>query len=445
MRKAKSVDLDLKISPLELFTAISRDHENAFLLESCEGPERLARFSFIGFSPKKAIVLKGKSLKINGDETEFDDPLEILKKEIRKSPSEAEGFIGGAVGYFSFDYISRIERVKPAEADDLGFPDFEFGIFDDAVIYDHRKGKAVYSYSGESRLNSIMGLFEQRVQDTAPLKIRSLKCNLSKVEFCRNVETAKKSIISGDVFQVVLSRRHDIIFSGDLIGFYSKLKKINPSPYMYYLKFGERSIVGASPENLIRVEGRGITSYATLAGTRPRGETPEEDRKLEADLLSDEKERAEHLMLVDLTRNDIGKVADIGTVMVPELMNVHKYSHVQHIASLVTARLAKGKDSFDAFKAIFPAGTVSGAPKIRAVEIIRAVERRSRGPYAGAVGYFSSNGNADFAIAIRTLFAKGNRAYIQAGAGIVYDSVPEREFDESERKVRALLDAMGGE
>jgi len=211
---------------------------------------------------------------------------------------------------------------------------------------------------------------------------------------------------------------------------------------MYFLSFGDRKIIGSSPENLVRVEGRKIDSYATLAGTRPRGKNPAEDEALEKELLADEKERAEHLMLVDLTRNDVGKVSKFGTVNVPELMEVHKYSHVQHICSHVEGELAEGKDCFDAFNSVFPAGTVSGAPKLRAMEIIEELEKSRRGPYSGAVGYFSFNRNCDFAIAIRTLFARRQKAYVQAGAGIVYDSVPEREYQETENKMRALLKAL---
>ena len=271
------------------------------------------------------------------------------------------------------------------------------------------------------------------------------KCNVSKERFCKMVEEAKEHIRAGDIFQTVLSKRYEIRYAGSMMPFYRKLKATNPSLYMFYIKFGEREVIGSSPENLIRVEGRELTSYATLAGTRPRVKTETEDTRLETELLNDEKERAEHLMLVDLTRNDIGKISVPGTVKVPEFMSVHKYSDVQHIASVVTGRLADGKDSFDAFSSIFPAGTVSGAPKVRAIEIIDKLEGTKRGPYVGAVGYFSANGNADFAIGIRTLFARKGSAYIQTGAGIVYDSVPEKEFDETEGKARALLQAIGVE
>ncbi|MBS3067069.1 anthranilate synthase component I [Candidatus Micrarchaeota archaeon] len=435
--------MELQISPVDLFSVLSEHCENAFLLESSEGVEKLSRFSFLGFSPGKKIALKNSVLNINGQESEAKKPVVALKNEISKSEIKASGFLGGAVGYFSFDYIRYIEQLNSALKDEVNFPDFEFGLFNDAIIFDHKENRIRYVYQKENRLEQILTFIKDSAFITKPLEIYNIKSNTTKEKFCENVEIAKEHIRAGDIFQTVISKRYEIKFSGSLISFYKKLKATNPSPYMYYLKFGEREVIGSSPENLIRVEDRNITSYATLAGTRPRGKTPEEDKKLEIELLQDEKERAEHIMLVDLTRNDIGKIAEVGTVKVPELMNVHKYSRVQHIASLVTAKLRNDKDVFDAFNAIFPAGTVSGAPKIRAIEIIDRLEKTKRGPYAGAVGYFSTNGNADFAIGIRTLFANKNRAYIQTGAGIVYDSVPEKEFQETENKAKALLHAIG--
>ncbi|MBI5635793.1 anthranilate synthase component I family protein, partial [Candidatus Micrarchaeota archaeon] len=327
--------------------------------------------------------------------------------------------------------------------DEIKFPDFQFGVFDDAIIYDHRKKTVKYAYLRENRLAQIKSHLKDSQEQLAPLKVGAVKTNFGEKKYCELVERAKEYIRAGETFQTVLSRRFEMDYSGDFLPFYTRLKQTNPSPYLYYLKFGDRHVVGSSPENLIRVEGRAISSYATLAGTRVRGKTPLEDAALEKELLSDPKERAEHLMLVDLTRNDVGKIAKIGSVKVPKLMEVHKFSRVQHIASLVTGELAEGKTCFDAFNSIFPAGTVSGAPKIRAIEIIKELEKTSRGPYAGAVGYFSSNGNADFAIGIRTLFADRKKAFVQAGAGIVYDSVAEKEFVETQNKASALFHALG--
>ena len=440
-----SKELEIQISPVDLFSVLSERCSDCFLLESSEGSEKLARFSFLGFGPKKKIILKNGIVKINGNEIETDNPINELKKEVGKNNLESEGFLGGAVGYFSFDYIRYVEKLGKELKDELDFPDFEFGVFDDVIVFDHRKNSIRYIYHGNNRVNEILGFIRESHFDNERIIINSIKCNTTKERYCENVSRIKEMINAGEVFQTVLSKRYEIDYSGNLISFYKKLKATNPSPYLFYLKFGERQVIGSSPENLIRVENRNISSYATLAGTRPRGKTPEEDSVLEQDLLQDQKECAEHIMLVDLTRNDVGKIASAGSVRVPELMNVHKFSHVQHIASLVTGKLREDMDAFDALNAIFPAGTVSGAPKVRAIEIIDELEATKRGPYAGAVGYFSSNGNSDFAIGIRTLFANKNKAYVQAGAGIVYDSVPEKEFLETEKKGKALMAALGVE
>ncbi len=442
MAQYNEIFLDTKLSPDELFIAFHQKCGIAFLLQSAEGEEKLARFSFIGFNPDKHLVLKRGVFEAN-KEKYAKNPFEEIKKNIDANNNQTEGFTGGAVGYFSFEFIDLIEKTRQSCQDETGFPYFEVGIYNDAIIFDHLANRVKYIYSGKNRVNEIYRIISSVCQES-PLKIKLKSCNMTKEEFCNKVKEAKKYIISGDIFQAIISKRHGFEFEGSLIHFYRKLKSINPSPYMYYLKFGDREIIGASPENLIRIENRKITSYATLAGTRPRGKTPEEDKLLADQLLNDGKECAEHSMLVDLTRNDIGKVATPGSVKVPELMSIHKFSHVQHIASQVCGELAEGKSAFDAFTAIFPAGTVCGAPKIRAREIIGLLEKEKRGPYGGAVGYFSSNGNADFAIAIRTLFAEKNKAYIQSGAGIVFDSVPEKEFEETEKKAEALLDAVGG-
>jgi len=268
-----------------------------------------------------------------------------------------------------------------------------------------------------------------------------LKINISKDQFERAVKTAKDYVTAGDIFQVVLSKRYDFQIKGNLIGFYRNLRKINPSPYMYFLKFGAHQIVGSSPEMLVRVENRTVETFP-IAGTRPHVKNPEENKRLTKELLADPKERAEHVMLVDLGRNDIGKVSKFGSVYLPEFMKVHQYSHVQHIVSRVVGDLRNECDSYDALRSVFPAGTVSGAPKVRAMEIIEELEPTKRGPYAGAVGYFSYNGNADFAITIRTLVSNEDKAYIQVGAGIVADSDAEKEWYETEHKARALIKAL---
>jgi anthranilate synthase component 1 len=265
--------------------------------------------------------------------------------------------------------------------------------------------------------------------------------NVKKEAYMAAVEKAKEYITAGDIFQVVPSKRYQFQIEGSLIPFYQALRSINPSPYMYFYKSADRQIVGASPEMLVRVENRSVETFP-IAGTRPITEAPEENRRLQSELLSDPKERAEHMMLVDLARNDVGRISKYGSVHVPEFMKIHQYSHVQHIVSRVVGQLRDDLQSYDALRAVFPAGTVSGAPKVRAMEIIDELEPVRRGPYAGAVGYFSYNGNADFAITIRTLFADGKKAYIQAGGGVVADSVPEQEWFETEHKAKALMQAL---
>ncbi len=314
------------------------------------------------------------------------------------------------------------------------------GFFDDGIVFDHRQKNAFYYYSSDNRLDEVETLITQSGNSEA-LDYDQPKVNVTKERFEKSVEKAKEYITSGDIFQVVLSKRYDFHIKGDLVAFYRSLREINPSPYMYFLKAGNRQIIGSSPEMLVRVDNRVVETFP-IAGTRPCVEDPSENKRLTKDLLADPKERAEHVMLVDLARNDVGKIAKFGSVHVPEFMKVHRYSHVQHIVSQVVGDLREDRESYDALRAVFPAGTVSGAPKVRAMEIIEELEPTRRGPYAGAVGYFSYNGNADFAITIRTLFADKDEAHIQVGAGIVADSVPEREWFETDHKAEALIRAL---
>jgi anthranilate synthase component 1 len=314
------------------------------------------------------------------------------------------------------------------------------GFFDDGIVFDHKQKRAHYYYFSENHLPEIEKLITQPAESEA-LSFNQPKVNISQNRYEKAVEKAKEYVTQGDIFQVVLSKRYDFHIQGDLIEFYKSLRAINPSPYMYFIKAGERQIVGSSPEMLARVENRTVETFP-IAGTRPCMKDPAENRRLARELLADPKERAEHVMLVDLARNDVGKVAKFGSVRVPEFMQVHRYSHVQHIVSRVVGDLRDNYESYDALRAVFPAGTVSGAPKPRAMEIIEELEPTRRGPYAGAVGYFSYNGNADFAITIRTLFAEKDRAHIQVGAGIVADSVPEKEWMETEHKASALMKAL---
>lgn len=435
-----SKKLPITLNPYQLYMLVNREYEHSFLLESMEGDEKLARFSFIGFNPKKHVSAERGAVYVDGQARESNDPLRTLAGEIPKMKIEREGFTGGAVGYVSYDYVRNLEHL-PKKRKEAEFPDFEFGIFEDTIVYDHRSRTVEYISHSEDRSAEILKLAKEE-SFFGPFEAGNAKTNMGQDEFENAVKIAKERIVDGDIFQVVLSRRYEFPFEGNILKFYNLLKHINPSPYMYFLSFGDRKVIGSSPENLVRVEGRKIDSYATLAGTRPRGKTPEEDAKLELELRNDAKERAEHLMLVDLTRNDVGKVAKFNSVQVEELMKVHKYSHVQHMGSHICGELAEGKDSIDAFKALFPAGTLTGAPKVRAMEIIDELEPDARGPYGGAVGYFSFNGNCDFAIAIRTLFAKRQKAYVQSGAGIVFDSKPDAEYLETENKMGALMRAL---
>jgi anthranilate synthase component 1 len=436
--------LNITLNPYQLYLLINREYEDSFLLESLEGEKKLARFSFIGFDPAKKITCNGVVVSIDQEQYESKKPIRVLTENIPKIKIEKEGFAGGAVGYISYDYVRSLEQLPEKinrKQNGTSDPDFEFGIFNDCIIYDHRDRSVHYLSHGEDRSAALITLAKEELF-FGPFEAGTPKTNMEKENYMCAVEKAKERIVAGEIFQVVLSRKYTIPFEGNLLHFYNYLKQTNPSPYMYCLTFGDRKIIGSSPENLVRVEGKRIDSYATLAGTMPRGKTPQEDAMLEQKLLNDEKERAEHLMLVDLTRNDVGKVSKPGSVLVPELMAVHKYRNVQHLSTHVCGELADGKDSFDVFEALFPAGTLTGAPKVRAMEIIEELEPNRRGIYGGAIGYFSFNGNCDFAIAIRTLVANRQKAYVQAGAGIVYDSVPEKEYQETENKMQALMKAL---
>ncbi len=436
------------LQPIELFSQLYRLHDTAYLLESLEGPQKLAQYSFIGFDPRLMVSVKDGLVFVRNERTgreetqEVTEPLSAIRQILRNHSVEENSFrlVGGAVGYVSYDSVRYWERLPKETIDDIGFPDVQVGVFDDGVVFDHKHHSAYYYFLGEDRYAEVVNL-KVEASEVEPLSFQKPTINFTKERFENAVDKAKEYVRQGDIFQVVLSKRYDFQVRGDLIGFYSSLREINPSPYMYFFKAGNRQIVGSSPEMLVRVENRKVETFP-IAGTRPIAENFAENQRLGQELLADPKERAEHVMLVDLARNDVGKVAKYGSVSVPEFMQVQKYSHVQHIVSRVVGNLRESLESYDALKAVFPAGTVSGAPKPRAMEIIEELEPVRRGPYAGAVGYFSYNGNADFAITIRTLFADGDKAHIQAGAGIVADSVPEREWFETEQKAQALMKAL---
>ncbi len=428
----------------------------SFLLESVEGGQRLARYSFIGTEPYKVLTIKGK------DKT---NPLPLIAEELNKykiiPTSGLPRFCGGAVGYLAYETVTRFEELPSPDRDPLELPESLFMFVDTMLVFDHVTHKikvlsharldgdieAAYQQAVD-RIDDLVGRLSQPLpanrcmkDDTRPLNSYKLASNFSKEEFEKSVLKIKQCITAGEAIQVVLSQRLSQPTDAAPFEIYRALRTINPSPYMFFLDFNSFHIIGTSPEMLVRVED-GMVMTRPLAGTRPRGKTPAEDVSLEQELRSDEKERAEHIMLVDLGRNDIGRVSEPGTVEVSELMDVERYSHVMHLVTHVQGKLRRDLTAFDALRACFPAGTVSGAPKIRAMEIIAELEPEKRGPYAGAAGYFSFSGNMDMAIAIRTMVMTKGVAYMQAGGGIVYDSVPEREYEESMNKARALLKAI---
>jgi anthranilate synthase component 1 len=447
-------------TPVSAYLKVAQG-DHSFLLESVEGGERLARYSFIGTEPYRVLRL-GPYL----DPREGSDPLRAIEEELgrfRLAPAEGlPRFTGGAVGYLSYEAIRHFEpRVPMGENEALNLPEAIFMFVDTMLVFDHLKHtiKVVSHARLDGDIDAAYRQAVWRIDELVERLARPLpsvaypveaapepgdqtvRSNMELEEYLLKVERCRQYIIAGDVIQVVLSQRFSRPTSAHPLSIYRALRAINPSPYMYYLQTADCHIVGASPEMLVRVED-GVVSTHPIAGTRPRGRDPQEDAALEEDLRSDEKERAEHIMLLDLGRNDIGRVSQQGTVQVSQLMEVERYSHVMHLISHVSGRLRQGMSHYDALRACFPAGTVSGAPKIRAMEIIAELERDRRGPYAGAVGYFSFSGNLDTAITIRTLAVKEGMAHFQAGGGIVYDSVPEREHQECVNKAKAVLAAI---
>jgi anthranilate synthase component 1 len=431
----------------------------SFLLESVEGGERLARYSFIGTEPYK-VLRTG-----NGQPEGEVDPLTLIQDELGRfqpiSIPDLPPFHGGAVGYMAYEVARYFENLPSPELDVLGLPEAVFLFSDTLLLFDHLRHqiKVISHVHIEGNLEEAYARARQRIDRLVerlqqPLanqittgsfdaveESAAVTSNLSQEQYYENVRRAKEYIHAGDMIQVVPSQRLSRPTTAEPFDIYRAVRVINPSPYMYYLHLDDFHIIGASPELLIRVEGTAI-DYHPIAGTRPRGATEEQDRAMEKELLGDEKERAEHIMLVDLGRNDVGRVSDTGTVTVTNLMEIERYSHVMHIVSHIVGKLRPDLTPFDALRACFPAGTVSGAPKIRAMEIIAELEPDKRGPYAGAVGYFSFSGNMDTAITIRTIVLKNGVAHVQAGGGIVSDSVEEVEYQESLRKAAALLRAI---
>jgi len=463
----KDITADLG-TPVSAFMKIDRG-DYSFLLESVEGGEKIARYSFLGSGPSLVFKSKGRKIEITeeGKTRRFitsDDPLEEMRKILRRyrfvHTASLPRFCGGLVGFMGYDMVRFFEELPSKNPDELKVPDCVFLLTDTILIFDHVKHKIkvvsnahiegdpskAYDKAAK-KIDNLIKLLDSPLKAKARRAARrkglrlEVESNFTKPEFVAIVKKAKGYIRIGDIIQVVPSQRFSAGITSSGIDLYRSLRMINPSPYMYYLKLKDLSLVGASPELMVRCED-GVVKLRPIAGTRPRGRDEKEERRLEKNLLSSVKERAEHIMLVDLGRNDIGRVCRYGTVKVSELMVIEKYSHVMHIVSECTGRLKANKDTFDLIRATFPAGTVSGAPKVRAMEIIEELENTRRGPYAGLVGYFSFSGNTDTCINIRTIVIKGKRAYVQAGGGVVADSDPEKEYQETVNKAKATMKAI---
>ena len=434
----------------QLFKKLYFLYERVFILESLIGPEELAEMSIIGFDPKLIVTCDPNNFKVQGrngkilQSSPTKEPLSSLRELMPKVNDDRFRYVGGAVGYINYDAIRFWEHLpinKNKKASN--FPLLEFGIYDDGILFNHKENQAYYFFLGKSRLEEVERKMARVKSKAATFSYSTPKRNMTKRDFVKMVKKAKRYIYDGHIFQVVLAKNMRFRVKGNLIGLYARLREVNPSPYMYMLKMSDRCIIGSSPEMLIRITKDYVETFP-IAGTRQILPDEKKNEQLRQELLKDEKEIAEHTMLVDLARNDIGRVCEFGTVEVREFMNVKRFSHVQHIVSHVVGRLQNKFDSYNSVKAVFPAGTVSGAPKVRAMQIIDELEPSLRGPYAGAVGYFSFNGSCDFAITIRSLFVNGGKAYIESGAGIVIDSDPELEWAETEHKANAILSALKG-
>ncbi len=454
-------------TPAAAFLRVAQGRQRVFLLESVEGGERLARYSFIGWDPFLTVRGKGNTIwieemgeKVRTEGRPLDRLREIAANFQPPALTDLPPFVGGGVGYFSYDLVRQFEKLPVRAVDDLGLEDFYVMYFSTILAFDHLRHSIhiianIFTNRGSQSLEAKYSDALLRIEQTekrltgpislpAPAKSDAIPepvSNLSESAYDGMVEKAKAYIHAGDIFQVVLSQRFEMRVSCEPFDIYRALRFVNPSPYMFFLRMDNLHLIGASPEMLVRV-ARGRVEYGPIAGTRPRGMTPEEDEHLAHELVNDAKERAEHIMLVDLGRNDVGRVCRFGTVRVGDLMRIERYSHVMHLVSSVSGELLDGMDSFHALEACLPAGTVSGAPKVRAMEIIEELEPCRRGVYGGAVGYMDFSGNLDTCIALRTLVLKEGIAYIQAGGGIVADSIPEREREESANKARALIRAV---
>jgi anthranilate synthase component 1 len=464
----KSVAADL-LTPVSAFLAIAADEPEAFLLESVERGEQIGRYTFLGAHPYMQVRAAGGNVIVQRgkrEEKRAGSAIQIVKELLRQHrPAIVPGlppFTAGAVGYFSYDAVRQLENIGEHAKDDLSLPDCVLMFFDRLLAFDHLRHQIHIIANADVSRESPRRAYDRAAADIGVLEKKlaaglrpahwhrsskklagklKIHAGTTRRRFIDSVERAKEYIAAGDIFQVVLSQRLD--FTPEVAPFdvYRALRAVNPSPYLYFLRMGDTHVLGSSPEMLVRVTGRKL-EYRPIAGTHPRGRDEADDQRLEQQMLHDEKERAEHVMLVDLGRNDLGRVSEYGSVKVKDLMYVERYSHVMHIVSALEGRLRDGLDALDAFAACFPAGTLSGAPKVRAMQIIEELEPTRRGVYGGAVLYADFDGNLDSCIAIRTMLMQDKKAYLQAGAGIVADSDPVREFDECMNKAKAVLRAV---
>lgn len=448
------------ITPVEALRILKNVSSHCYLLESASANERWGRYTFLGFDPKLEITCLSGEMKVGSLTVKTDDPSKTLREILaeHKSPrfDYLPPFTGGLVGYFAYDYLCYAEPTAKCEvADSEEFKDVDLMLFDKVIAFDNVRQKIILIANmkladGETGYNkavlelkqlaALLRTGEKKVEPQSRL-LGEVTPLFNEEEFCAMVEKAKAYIREGDIFQIVLSNRLSAPFEGSLLDTYRMLRTINPSPYMFYFSGTDVEVAGASPETLVKLED-GVLHTFPLAGTRPRGKTREEDEALEKELLADEKELAEHNMLVDLGRNDLGRISRFGTVEVEKLRSIERFSHVMHIGSTVRGQIADGKDALDAIAAVLPAGTLSGAPKIRACQLIGELENNKRGIYGGAVGYIDFTGNMDTCIAIRLAYKKNGRVFVRSGAGIVADSVPEKEFTECLNKARASLRAL---
>ena len=459
---SKEIMADIK-TPIEVLRILKGVSKHCYMLESVENQEKWGRYTFLGYEPKMEITCMNGQMTIkNGKEITkaVSHPGERIKEILQEYTSpKVEGlptFTGGLVGYFSYDYIKYSEPKLNLDAEDIeGFKDVDLMLFDKVIAFDNYHQKIVIIANARveeieteyercmKEIDEIIDLiYHGKAIDVIPGKITSeFHALFSEEEYCRMVEKAKHYIYEGDIFQVVLSNRLEADYEGSLLNAYRLLRTINPSPYMFYFSSDDMEVAGASPETLVKLENGTLHTFP-LAGPRPRGKAKSEDERLEKELLADEKELSEHNMLVDLGRNDLGKISQFGTVEVENYMEVLKYSHVMHIGSTVRGMIREDKCSLDAVDAVLPAGTLSGAPKIRAMEIINELENNKRGIYGGAIGYVDFTGNLDTCIAIRTAYKKNGKVFVRSGAGIVADSVPQNEYRECINKAKAVMNAV---